>query len=641
MKSLTQGIAACALAALLLGATGCQREYTREQRQNKAIDLANKAEILYRQGEYYQAKDLYMESLDWWELPKAFHGLGNCYLSMGQYSRAAYFFRQASASNPNNELFASLAQYATARARGEDIAPPAMTEPPTVVAAATPGDTHTAVVEPVDQPSMPSPMAESAPVAAKPDTTPKAAAPMATPRPSVKETPAVVETPAPAKTPKPEPTPAAAQPMETSKAVAMAATPRPPVKETPVVVETPAPTKTPKPEPTPTAAQPMETPKAVAMAATPRPPVKETPVVVETPAPAKTAKPEPTPVAAIPTETPKAVIAAPPTQAQVMPVVVDTAAPPAQSIEETMETVTPHTPAPGTTPLPAPEETVPPPPPPPVVIGEPAPKMSADQIRDLYPSLPETAEAPTSAAAPADAPKPPASRAAEPVKPMPSATEIHAALFSAPETPAAADPTAPKPRKEILLESPEFYMQQAQSFRERGLLAEALQELYEAKFLAPDKLDIQLEIVKVLQDMKREDRAYQELERLRKRFPHSPEIPYRLGNVHLGREEYAQAVEFYKEALRVAPDFSKAYNNLGVVYMKTARYKEAANAFDQTLALEPDNESAHLNLGLIYEQQLKDPARARYHYRRYVALGGKRASEVEQWIKDLPAAETP
>ena len=597
MKSLTQGIAACALAALLLGATGCQREYTREQRQNKAIDLANKAEILYRQGEYYQAKDLYMESLDWWELPKAFHGLGNCYLSMGQYSRAAYFFRQASASNPNNELFASLAQYATARARGEDIAPPAMTEPPTVVAAATPGDTHTAVVEPVDQPSMPSPMAESAPVAAKPDTTPKAAAPMATPRPSVKETPAVVETPAPAKTPKPEPTPAAAQPMETSKAVAMAATPRPPVKETPVVVETPA--------------------------------------------PAKTAKPEPTPVAAIPTETPKAVIAAPPTQAQVMPVVVDTAAPPAQSIEETMETVTPHTPAPGTTPLPAPEETVPPPPPPPVVIGEPAPKMSADQIRDLYPSLPETAEAPTSAAAPADAPKPPASRAAEPVKPMPSATEIHAALFSAPETPAAADPTAPKPRKEILLESPEFYMQQAQSFRERGLLAEALQELYEAKFLAPDKLDIQLEIVKVLQDMKREDRAYQELERLRKRFPHSPEIPYRLGNVHLGREEYAQAVEFYKEALRVAPDFSKAYNNLGVVYMKTARYKEAANAFDQTLALEPDNESAHLNLGLIYEQQLKDPARARYHYRRYVALGGKRASEVEQWIKDLPAAETP
>ncbi|MCX7046039.1 MAG: hypothetical protein NTX50_11215, partial [Candidatus Sumerlaeota bacterium] len=96
----------------------------------------NKADRYLNQGEYFQARDLYYKSIDWYPLPKAYHGLGCCELSGEQWTRAAYFFNQALAAAPNNKQFAAWAQYATARSKGIDAAKPSLELEPTAIAEA-------------------------------------------------------------------------------------------------------------------------------------------------------------------------------------------------------------------------------------------------------------------------------------------------------------------------------------------------------------------------------------------------------------------------------------------------------------------------------------------------------------------------
>jgi tetratricopeptide (TPR) repeat protein len=47
-------------------------------------------------------------------------------------------------------------------------------------------------------------------------------------------------------------------------------------------------------------------------------------------------------------------------------------------------------------------------------------------------------------------------------------------------------------------------------------------------------------------------------------------------------------------------DYVKSHFNLGVVYNKSGMYKEAIESYKQAIRIEPDEVKAHLNLGLVY-----------------------------------------
>ena len=408
------------VAFVAVAASACHRQPTNEQKRQKAIDLMNQAERLQSEGKYFEARDCYHKSIDWFPLPLAYFNLGNCYLAMGQYQRAEYYFRQASAANPNESFYASQAQYAAELAGGG---------------------------KPDSTP------ATSQPARLKPDTAPAV-------------TSATAVGPAPAATPK--------------------------------------------------------TPAKTAAKASPKP------------AAGSAAKPATIPASG--------------------------------------------------------------------------------------------ATATTSAAAS--------------TPPIPSAIELREALF-----PPTADRGQPgsdavrsgvkREKGESVLDSARFHLDTAESLERRGLLPEALAEYYEAALAKPDDLDIRLRALALLIKMGREEKAGQLLETLRQKFPDSPEVFYQSGNFHLRRNENEAAIADYEKAIALAPDFVKACNNIGVARMNSKQYKEAVAAFEKTLATDPDNPSAHLNLGLVFDQHLSDPARARYHYQRYLALGGPRAEEVKQWLADL------
>ncbi len=76
-----------------------------------------------------------------------------------------------------------------------------------------------------------------------------------------------------------------------------------------------------------------------------------------------------------------------------------------------------------------------------------------------------------------------------------------------------------------------------------------------------------------------------------------------LGIIYLLDFEYYQkAVDFFKRAIRVDPNFSEAYNNVGYAYEKTGRFNDAIDSYKKALSnlMYQNPEKAYNNLGRVY-----------------------------------------
>ena len=81
------------------------------------------------------------------------------------------------------------------------------------------------------------------------------------------------------------------------------------------------------------------------------------------------------------------------------------------------------------------------------------------------------------------------------------------------------------------------------------------------------------------------------------------------GNAYYVKGEYDAAIKDYSEAIRLKPDYAKAYTNRGIAYGKKGEYDEAINDFSEVIRLKPDDASGYTNRGIAYKKQ-GDQARA-------------------------------
>lgn len=122
-------------------------------------------------------------------------------------------------------------------------------------------------------------------------------------------------------------------------------------------------------------------------------------------------------------------------------------------------------------------------------------------------------------------------------------------------------------------------------------------------------------------------------------FPKSASLLNLLGAIHKSSGQLPRAIEAYKKAVEVNPNYSEAYNNLALVYMdcndaekavesikkalevaphqaeaiynlgniyfKTGKYEMAAQAYHSVLRLRPDFANAHHNVGIIFMREKK------------------------------------
>lgn len=64
-----------------------------------------------------------------------------------------------------------------------------------------------------------------------------------------------------------------------------------------------------------------------------------------------------------------------------------------------------------------------------------------------------------------------------------------------------------------------------------------------------------------------------------------------------------EAIDKFREALRLAPENEYAHNQLGTLYAKKERFDEAFGEFSRVVEIDYRNTYAHLWLGYLYLQK--------------------------------------
>ena len=84
--------------------------------------------------------------------------------------------------------------------------------------------------------------------------------------------------------------------------------------------------------------------------------------------------------------------------------------------------------------------------------------------------------------------------------------------------------------------------------------------------------------------------------------PDRDDLHTELGNLLFSNERYDEAVNEYKEAVRINPSSNNHYS-LGQGYLHTEKYTEAEIEFNTVLRLEPEKPNADFGLGLVYSKK--------------------------------------
>ena len=93
--------------------------------------------------------------------------------------------------------------------------------------------------------------------------------------------------------------------------------------------------------------------------------------------------------------------------------------------------------------------------------------------------------------------------------------------------------------------------------------------------------------------------AYREVLRIR---PEHVQTWYNIGIAYGQANQTDQAIKAYREALRINPEFALVWYNLGNVYQKADQPDQAIKAYRETLRINPEHTLAWNNLGIVYGQ---------------------------------------
>ena len=79
------------------------------------------------------------------------------------------------------------------------------------------------------------------------------------------------------------------------------------------------------------------------------------------------------------------------------------------------------------------------------------------------------------------------------------------------------------------------------------------------------------------------------LQQLVAAYPNDERAHFNLGGYHFGQQEIPQAIEHYRKATELAPNYSPAYNILGYAYRQNEDYANAEKAFKKYIELIPND----------------------------------------------------
>jgi tetratricopeptide (TPR) repeat protein len=116
------------------------------------------------------------------------------------------------------------------------------------------------------------------------------------------------------------------------------------------------------------------------------------------------------------------------------------------------------------------------------------------------------------------------------------------------------------------------------------------------------------------------------------------EAQYNCGVVACRLRNYNQSLAAYELALALQPDSVDARYNFALSLKAAGYVTDAVNELEKIVAANPNEARAHLALGNLYAQQLRDPARARRHYLKVLAVNpaNPQAGDIQLWLSSNP-----
>ncbi len=116
------------------------------------------------------------------------------------------------------------------------------------------------------------------------------------------------------------------------------------------------------------------------------------------------------------------------------------------------------------------------------------------------------------------------------------------------------------------------------------------------------------------------------------------EAQYNAGVIAQRLQNYSAALPSYEQALALDPDSVDARYNFALALRAAGYAPDAANELKKILTTNPDEVRAHLALANLCAQELHDPAQARVHYQRVLALdpSNARSADIRFWLVANP-----
>ncbi len=78
---------------------------------------------------------------------------------------------------------------------------------------------------------------------------------------------------------------------------------------------------------------------------------------------------------------------------------------------------------------------------------------------------------------------------------------------------------------------------------------------------------------------------------------------YKAGLKLFGEDKHTEAIEAYKQALEVSPDWEDALHALAMAYMSAGLFDDAIATGKRILELNPEDAFAHTSLSMFYQRK--------------------------------------
>lgn len=168
----------------------------------------------------------------------------------------------------------------------------------------------------------------------------------------------------------------------------------------------------------------------------------------------------------------------------------------------------------------------------------------------------------------------------------------------------------------------EIYMNIGATLIELGRAADALEAFSRANGLMPTAAEPLVNMGLALERLGHENKLDAAIEHYRKALSLKPdfaEAHNNLGFALQSQGKFDAAVESFRLALLLKPGFAEAHNNLGNALQSQGKLDMAVESFRHALSLKPDFADAHYNLGNAYKD-LRRFEEAEASYRQALAI---------------------